>query len=64
MKMKTTTIRVKRREGNIFHCITRGGNEIAFETGGETDPRFHIMGMYYTKGKELPFDFPEEWGIL
>ena len=52
--MKTIPIKVKRREGNDFYCITIGGQEIKFRTQGERDPKFHILGGLYID--DIPFN--------
>lgn len=61
--MKNIPIKVRRREGNIFHCVTIGGKELKFQTEGETDPRFQILGMLYLEDKPFNMQVPNEVDI-
>lgn len=51
-----TFIKIQKREDNIFHCITREGQKMTFETAGERDPRFAIMMMYYLEDRPIEFE--------
>lgn len=51
-----TFIKIQKREDNIFHCITREGQKMAFETAGERDPRFAIMMMYYLEDRQMEIE--------
>ena len=61
--MKTIPVKVKRREGNDFYCVTIGGKEIKFRTEGERDPRFHILGGFYIDDICFYLTVPEEMKI-
>lgn len=61
---KDIKIRITRREGNDFYAMTMGGKEIRFQTTGENDPRFKIMGMMYIEGKEMNLQIPDEVKLI